>query len=306
MNLSEILIPLYLLISLGYLLNRLNFPSTDFWLGLEQMIYYILFPSLLFISLSKAQIDGQLLLDIVLIIALPTLLMTLTQWPVYRLSNTSPATFTSMFQGVLRQNTLIGLVIAPWIVPDNGLTIMAILILIMVPLNNLASVFVLNHYLKSEHIHKKKWWKGIISNPLILACTIGLLFNLLAVPVPTTLIDTAEFLGKSALPLALLAVGAGLKFNSVFSNKLAIVSTSIAKLIALPGLVWGICYSLDIDTDTAKIAIIFAALPTATSAYILAKQLGGDAEAMAQILTFQTLAAAVTMPVFLLIAQNYQ
>ena len=123
---------------------------------------------------------------------------------------------------------------------------------------------------------------------------------------PQPLIESADFLGRSALPFALLAIGAGLSFGSIFEKKLAIIFSSVSKLILFPLMCWGLCSILNVEADLAKIAIIFSAVPTAVSSYILAKQMGGDAEGMAQIITFQILLAAFTLPVFLLIAQQYQ
>jgi len=112
-------------------------------------------------------------------------------------------------------------------------------------------------------------------------------------------------LGRSALPFALLAVGAGLKFGSIFEKKLAISLSSFAKLLVTPLLSWGLCVAFNASPDLTKVAIIFSAMPTAISSFILAKQMGGDADTMAQIITVQTLLAALTIPVFLVIAQQY-
>ena len=305
MNLIEILIPLYLLISLGFIFKHYGFPTKDFWSGLERLIYYVLFPALLFVALLKAPINTTLLNDIVLVVLFPVLLLSSTQWLGFLSPSISSATFTSMYQGAVRVNTMIALVLAPWLAPVNGLAIMAIFILIMIPLNNVVSVIVLNHYGEVKQKNKGGWWKGIVYNPLILACIAGLAFNMVGVDLPKSLIDTADFLGKSALPLVLLSVGAGLTLGSIFKNKIAIILSSSVKLIILPVSIWGVCILLEVNAETAKMAIIFGALPTATSGYILAKQMGGNADAMAQIISFQTILAAFTLPIFLAIAQNF-
>jgi len=304
MNLLQILTPLYLLISLGFIFKHYHFPNDEFWSGLERLIYYVLFPSLLFVALLKAPINTTLLVDIVLVILLPTLFLSFTQWLGFFSPAILPTTFTSMYQGAVRNNTAIGLVLAPWISPEHGLTIMAVLILIMVPFNNIVSVMVLNHYGEVSVKNKGTWWKGVVYNPLIIACMAGLVLNLMGVILPRSLIDTADFLGKSALPLVLLAVGAGLKLGSAFQNKVAIALSSVVKLMLLPVLIWTACVLLEVSADTAKMAILLGALPTATSGYILAKQMGGDADVMAQIISFQTILAAFTLPIFIAITQS--
>lgn len=305
MNLIDILIPLYLLISLGYVLRKNQFPNIEFWPGIERMIYYILFPTLIFVALVKAEIDSALLLKVAVVTLIPSLISGSLQWLGLLSPNLSRATFSSMFQGALRNNTAISLVVADWLVPGRGLAIMAVIILIMIPMNNLGSIFILMRYGDKKKDISVSLWRGILSNPLIISCIIGLLFNLSNISLPRSLLETADFLGRSALPFALLAVGAGLKLGAIFNNKLAISLSTISKIIITPLLVWGLCVLLGIESDIAKIAIIFGAMPTAVSSYILARQLGGDADAMAQIITFQTFAAALTLPFFLIIAQSF-
>ena len=305
MNISQILIPLYLLISLGLIFKYYKFPNDAFWPSLERFIYYVLFPALLFVALVKAPVNGALLKDIILVILLPALLIGFTQWLGFLFPSISSPTFSSMYQGAVRNNTAVVLVIAPWVVPDKGIAIVAVVILILVPFNNIVSVLVLNHYGDNKKRQQVTWWKGLIKNPLIIACIAGILVNFSGIKLPLSLLDTADFLGKSALPLALLAVGSGLKLGSIFHNKIAIILSSVAKLLVLPILAWGACILFQIDTETAKIALLYSAVPTATSSFILARQMGGDAETMAQLITFQTLLAAFTLPIFLAIAQSY-
>lgn len=306
MNILDILIPLYLLITLGYFLKKYQFPNKEFWPGIERLTYFILFPALLFAALLKTQINLALIGQVLVVITIPTAISGLFQWLGFLSPNLEEATFSSMFQGAARNNTLISLVVAAWLVPSNGVAIMAITILIMVPFNNLSAIFVLMHYGDNNQTKvQTKRWLGIVKNPLIIACILGLSFSILEIKLATPLVNTADFLGRSALPFALLAVGAGLKFGSIFEKKLAIFLSTFAKLLLTPVLALSLCIAFDASADLAKIAIIFSAMPTAVSSFILAKQMGGDADTMAQIITVQTIIAAFTIPVFLLIAQQY-
>jgi len=244
MNVLDILIPLYLLITLGYILNKYQFPNQDFWPGIERMTYYVLFPTLIFVALLKAEIDLELVTNVFIVICIPAILSGLFQWLGFLSPSLSRATFSSMFQGAVRNNTMISLVIAVWIVPSNGLAIMAIILMIMVPFNNFSSIFILLRYgnsASSKDAPPTRFWIGILKNPLIIACILGLIFNTLEIKIAKPLVNTADFLGRSALPFALLAVGAGLKFGSILEKKLAIVLSSFAKLILTPLLSWSLC-----------------------------------------------------------------
>ena len=305
MNLLDILTPLYLLIGLGFLLNKYQFPNKDFWPGIERMSYFVLFPTLIFVALIKAEIDLSLIGIIVLVVLIPSSLSGLLQWLGLLSPKLSSPSFSSMFQGAVRNNTVVSLVIVAWLLPDTGLAIMSVIILVMVPMNNFLATFVLLRYGRPSTAVSASWWKGLVANPLIIACFLGLSFNILNIDLPRSFINTADFLGRSALPFALLAVGAGLKLDSAFKNKFMILFPSISKLLIVPLLSWALCVLFEVERDVAMSAIVFGSMPTAVSCYILAKQMGGDAEGMAQIITFQTLMAAFTLPLFLVLAQQF-
>jgi len=307
MNIIDILIPLYLLITLGFFLKKYQFPSNEFWPGMEKMIYFILFPILVFVAILKAPMEISLFAKLAILTLIPAVLSGLLQYAGFLSPSMSRATFSSMFQGAVRNNTTISLIIVAWLVPDTGLAMIAVIVLIMVPFNNVTSVLVLLHYGKEGNTQKSSTslWKGVLKNPLIIASASGLALNAFGLKLPDPLLNTAEFLGRSALPFGLLAVGAGLKFGSFFDNKLAIFLSSVGKLVITPAVTYGLCIMLSVEADIAKVVIIFSAMPTAISSYILAKQMGGDADGMAQIITFQIIAAAFTLPVILLITQNY-
>jgi len=304
MNLLDILTPLYLLISLGFLLKKYQFPSLEFWPGIEKMIYFILFPVLVFVAILKAPIDLSLIVKVIVITLIPALVSGLLQFVGLLSPSINRATVSSMYQGAVRNNTAISLVIVSWLLPDTGLAFMAVIILIMVPMNNLTSILVLLRYGNNTKEKPSSWWFDVIKNPLIIASAFGLIFNILKIELPLSLVNAADFLGRSALPFALLAVGAGLKFGSIFDNKLAISISSFGGLVVAPAISWGLCTIMGIEADLTKVVIIFSAMPTAVSSYILAKHMGGDADGMAQIITFQTVAAAFTLPIILFLLQG--
>jgi predicted permease len=305
MNPIEILSSLYLLIAIGALLKHCGFPNEEFWPGLERTTYFILFPALVTVSLARSEINAAMLGSLLLLVALPHLLIAAMQWLVFLFPSLRPATFTSVFQGAIRNNTTIGLVIATWLVPEQGIGIIAVILLIMIPITNLLCVGVLLHYGAGGSIGTRHLIGDLLRNPLILACIAGIALNLSPLSAPRLLLDTADFLGRSALPLALLAVGAGLRLNTFRGKILFILFATLSKLVVLPIIVYLVARQIGAAPNIAKITIIYAALPTATSSFILARLLGGDSDTMAQIITFQTLAAAITLPLFLALAQGF-
>lgn len=307
-SILDTLLPLYLLISLGYVFRHSNFLSLEFWDGVEKLVYYILFPALIFSNLARAEVDPALIRQILFAVAIPTFIVGAIQWLGFLDKRLSRETFSSMYQGAVRNNTTIGLVIAGLILPGQGVAVMALIMTIMVIINNISCVSVLTHYGDATQRftagQQKSMLRAVAGNPLIVASIAGLAFSFLSIRLPNPLHSTIYFLGQTGLPLALLAVGAGLKLKASAGKAMAIGISSFTKLAIMPALIYLFINLIEISLDDARIFVLYGALPTAMSSYVLASQLGGDKESMAQIITLQTLAAALTLPVVLLVIQK--
>lgn len=296
---SLTLIPLFLIILLGYVLNRLNFLEASFWPSLEKITYFVFFPALLVNKLSAAPLSGTDILPIALVLSATVCIMSLLLVLLRPILPISGAAFSSVFQGGVRFNSYLGLAIALILAPELGVVISAVALIAMVPLLNTLCVVVLAHYAS----HKPAHWRTIITalsrNPLVLGCIIGISLNLLAIPLPSTLQQTLSMLGSATLPLGLLAVGAALRFSAIRHAHVPLLLSAGVKLILFPLCVWTGCHLLAIAEEMRYLTVMFAALPTATSSYILARQMGGDYTLMANIITLQTLLAAVSLPLML-------
>lgn len=307
-SLIDTLLPLYLLISLGYIFRQRGFPAYDFWEGVEKLVYFVLFPALIFSNLARAEINPQLISQILIGVAIPTFIVGATQWLGFLNPRISRKTFTSMYQGAVRNNTTIGLVIAGITMPGHGVAVMALIMTIMVIINNITCVTVLTHYgdanQRDAATQNKSMLRNLIGNPLIIASVLGLAFNFLPLSLPDALHSAIYFLGQTGLPLALLVVGAGLNLTTILGKTFALGISSVAKLALMPLLIYHITNYLKLAPEDTAILVLYGALPTAMSSYVLSSQLGGDKEIMAQIITLQTLLAAATLPMVLLAIQK--
>ena len=307
-SLLDTLLPLYLLISLGYIFRHRGFPAYDFWEGVEKLVYFVLFPALIFSNLARAEINPQLISQILIGVAIPTLIVGATQWLGFLNPRISRRTFSSMYQGAVRNNTTIGLVIAGIIMPGHGVAVMALIMTIMVIINNITCVTVLTHYgdasQRDTATQNKSMLRNIAGKPLNIASVLGLAFNFLPISLPDSLHSAIYFLGQTGLPLALLAVGAGLNLTTFMGKTFALSTSTIAKLALMPALIYLFASYLALAPEDTAILVLYGGLPTAMSSYVLSSQLGGDKETMAQIITLQTLLAALTLPMVLLAIQK--
>lgn len=291
--------PLFLLILLGAVLGYWRWPSDTFWPHMERLIYFVLFPAMLVETLATADVSqvpvGRLALVLLGAMALFGLLL----WRLRGWLQLTPAAFTSVFQGAVRFNTYVGVAGAAALHGSLGATTAAVAVALMVPVVNVMCVasFVAAGTLGGASVGKSAM--ALIKNPLILACLAGIGLNLSGVGLPGWSQDTVALLGRAALPLGLVAVGVALRPAALLRLDRGVLATNSVKLLLMPALVLALTWILQLDPVSRDVALLFAALPTATSAYILARQLGGDAELMAAIITGQTLLAMLTLPFWL-------
>ena len=270
------------------------------WHGLERLTYYVLFPTLLIQTLVKADLSsvpvagvgGALLLSALVMSLLCLALRTLFS----RLAVDGPA-FTSIFQGATRWQTYVALAVSSNLFGQTGLALASVAIVALIPLINVFSVWVLAQYASPEKPSVRTVVMTVVQNPLIWACAIGIAVNLAHLPLPKIWHDVADALGRSSLGIGLLVTGAGLQLQGLFRPSFAASVAVFLKLVLMPVLAIALALWFGISGSSLVIVAVCAAVPTSSSAYVMARQMGGDAPLLAQIITLQTIFAAITMPI---------
>jgi malonate transporter len=204
--------------------------------------------------------------------------------------------FTSVFQGSIRHNTFAGLAACAALYGPPGVALAAAAIAVLILIVNLLSVGVLSHFSPGSSHGLRRMLVSVLLNPLILACAAGIFLNMTETGLRYGSDALLEALGRAALPLGLLSVGAGL---GGFLGRAVVLPLAVSagnKLLLLPLVVLLLCRVTQAGAMETAVAVLFAALPAPASAYVLAGQFGGDARLMAALITGQTLLAAVTLP----------
>lgn len=299
---STALAPIMAIICLGYGLKRAGFLAEEIWFGIEKLTYFILFPALLIRTLGNQSLSGTPWLPI-LLVATGTLLASAAVLILFHKlqSSVGNAAFTSIFQGGVRFNTYIALAVAQGLFGSEGLAMSSIAAGFMIVLINLLCISVFIIWGKAEFKGVKPFIRELLSNPLIIGCTIGWFLSLSGFGVPGITEDILEIIGRAALPFGLLAVGAALKPEVIRGHAKAIAVSSIVQFGLKPLTAALLIFNTGVTGVAAGALVVVFMVPTAPSAYILARQLGGDTAAMASIITFQTLLAFLAMPLIALI-----
>ena len=296
------LAPVFALVLLGFITLRAGWLGEDFWRGAERLTYFCLFPALLLGTVADADLAGlelwPMFLTLVLSVLAVAFALMLSRRVLSRLLGLDSPSFTSVFQGSIRPNTYVALAAAGGLFGEAGLTLAAIGVAAVVPLVNVLSVVVLARHGQLARGNLGTLLTRVIGNPIIIGVVAGALLNPLG-GLPGVLSDFVDIVGRAALPLGLLAVGAGLAPSAVRSAAGTLIFGAAVKLGVLPAAAMALAGVFGLGGTAIPVVLLFTAVPTSASSYVLARQMGGNHELLAGAITCQTVVAFATLPLWL-------
>ncbi len=293
-----LILPDFALILLGFVLFHRFGYERGFWVGMERLVYYVLFPALLFNSIVAAKYsfvaDGGLLLAAVgaFLIAVA---LGFAAGPLLR---PPPALFASCVQTAFRYNSYLGLALAQSLSGGRGVAQIALVFAVCIPLANVFAVFALARHQQTGLLRE------LARNPLIIGTVSGITANLLGLQLPQPVVHALSRLGQASLALGLICVGAALSLAGGATHRALLGYFSAIKMLLFPAAALTIATLLGLPREQAMIAVVFAALPTATSAYVLATRMGFDGAPVSFLITAQTLVAMLTLPAWLALTSH--
>jgi len=291
----QAILPIFFLILLGVAMRRWFGLHEDFWPQLDRLIYYVFFPALLFNSLAHFKIDLSAATPMLLVAALYMGAGIVLGYLAKFLFRAPDRVFAATFQASFRFNSYVGLAVAGGLHGQEGLAAIGLLMGFMVPVANVASVLMLARHSESH------WLKEILLNPLIIATGGGITFSLLGLSLPVLFNTTLGLLAQASLPMGLIAVGAGLRVQGLNSRRGTLWYGVLVKLLLLPAIAWGLASVFGLEGVYLHIAVLMAALPVSTVAYVMARRMGGDGDTIAAQVMLSTLLAVLTLPLWLLL-----
>jgi predicted permease len=292
-NAALLILPNFVLILVGLALARRFDYGRDFWQGLEKLVYYVLFPALLFRALATAKLafaQTGWLVAAACAFTIAGFLLSLLARPLFGLDRQLHATGS---QCGYRFNTYIGLAIAGSLFGTPGVALAALLLGVMIPLANLGAVAVL-----AAH-SERGFLAELAQHPLVVSSLAGFAWNLAGLPLPGFADQTLALLGQTALPAGLLSVGAAMRLERGQGPLGAHLWWLAVKLAVVPAIAWALAGMIGARGIEAQTLILCAALPTATNAYILAVRMTGDGRAVAAQVTAGTVLSMATIPLWM-------
>ncbi len=289
------LVPVVLLIAIAALLHRTDFLPDAAWRGMERSTYYVFFPAFLFQSLAQANFRGFHIWPLAAALLSAVAVMATILALIRRVIRLDGQTYSTAYLGAIRWNSFVAIVLLKQLYGATGITLAAVAFAAIIPVVNTLSVYVLSRHAGTDG-RLSIALKAMARNPLILACLAGALWQLGGLPVPSVVGTTLTLLGRTALVLGLFTVGAALNFKHLRTNPSLLLLVGTLKLLVMPVLMATFCTLYNVQGPARTVAVVAGAVPTATNAYILTRQLGGDSALMANLISVMTVAALVTLP----------
>ncbi|MDR3454339.1 MAG: AEC family transporter [Rhodoferax sp.] len=294
MNYPELLFPDFSLILCGYLVCRYTALNRTVWEPVESLVYYLMFPVLLFQSIIKSPLDfgaaSNLMAAGLLLMASGIALAYALPWLPWMGRHMQARDHAASAQVAFRFNSFIGLALAGKLAGPEGLLLVSVLIGISVPLSNIGAVWPMARHANLGLARE------LVRNPLILATASGLAANLLGLHIPVWLEPAVTRIGGASLPLGLMAAGAGMQLGHLSRAKTLAVAVLSIRHLVLPLAAFGLSRLFRLEPKQATVLLMFSALPTASSCYVLAARMGYNAAYVAGLVTLSTVLGILSLP----------
>ncbi len=290
---AQLLLPDFTLIVCGYLICRFTALNRTVWEQVDSLVFYFLFPVLLFHSIVRSPLDlgaasGMIAAALCMVAVSIALTYSIGYW-----RGVVRADFASTAQIAFRFNSFIALALADRLAGREGLLLIAVIIGVCVPLCNIGAIWPM------AQDSGKGFVKSLVRNPLVLATASGLLANVLGFSFPVWAEPTVTRIGQASLALGLMAAGAGMQLSKMFdtpSKRIVGPSVLVMRHLVMPLLAWAMIKLFALNDTQATMLLVFSALPTASSCYVLAARMGYDASFVAVLVTLSTALGALSLP----------
>ena len=292
--------PFLILLGIGFVAVRLKLTDRPFMDRLNALNYKVFFPFLMFNNVYSAKPENMPSVKLMVTGALSvTLLVILLVLVVPRIVKENPRRGV-VIQGIFRSNFIIyGIPLTTYVFGAEKSSICGMMIMIMVSLFNVAAVIVLEMFREGGRIRPEKLLLGIVKNPLLQGCVVGLAFYLLQIRLPSFISTPVSSLANLATTLALIVLGANLKFDELKKNRQTISVVLVIRLILLPAVMVTFAYYIGLRGVELFLILMIFGTPVATSSYPMAQNMGGDGQLAGQLVFVSTVASLATIFLFI-------
>ncbi|MBC2710715.1 MAG: AEC family transporter [Desulfosarcina sp.] len=296
------IIPIFSLVILGTVARSRGFLPPAFLGPANRLVYYLAIPAMIFRAIANASLTRQFNPTVVWLTLLALIVLFFICWVSSRLLRVAAPIRGAFIQCSFHGNLgYIGLAVAFYHLGADGLARASILAAFVMILQNFLAVVVLQSHRKgdAEGGRLSAVAGKIVANPVIVSAICGILFSIADIPMPLVMDRSLQILSGLALPMALLIIGGSLSLKLIKARFAAVLGTCLLKLLILPALGIVLFRMTDQVPEDYLPAMILLASPTATIAYVMAREMGADSDFAVAAISATTLMSAATFSFWL-------
>lgn len=291
----ESIMPLFILMALGYIIREIKLADKSNFDVMNKLVFTIFLPTLLFYNIYKTGDIRTFDLKLAAMLAGGTFLVFVIGYFAVLFITKDNAKRGVMLQGFFRSNyAILGVPLVEYICRGNSTGLASLMVAIVVPVFNVLAVISLETF-RGGKVSFKELIKGIITNPLIIASLLGVLFMLCNITLPTVIEKAVSDISKIASPLAIIILGASFSFSSIKGYVRDITIVVLTRLIIVPLLAVVAAVLLGFTGEALACLLIAFGAPVAVSSYSMSQQMGGDETLSAQVVVISSALCLVTL-----------
>jgi predicted permease len=297
MDILATIVPIFAVVLIGWWVHSRGLLPGEFFGPANRLVFYVAIPAMVFSAIAKASLRTQFNLTVLSVTLGCILLVGALTWGLAQVTGMARSRRGAFIQNSFHGNQgYIGLAVAFYYLGAEGFARASIITGFMMILNNALAVLVFQAYSEGAPPGGRRagTFRKVLGHPIILSALAGILFSLGGIKIPIMLDRSLSILSGMALPMALLIIGGSLTFDLLRSSWMPILASAGIKLLLMPGLALAGFHLLGIGHDDFIPALILLATPTATVAYVMAREMRGDAEFAVGTISTSTLLSSVT------------
>ncbi len=296
---AESVLPIFLLMALGYTLKRLNFAKKEHFDAMNKLVFRVFLPTLLFYNIYKTDIDGVFDSKLIIFTVLGVLCVFALSWLTVILISKENSIRGVMLQGFFRSNyAILGLPIVGYVCGNTAGGLSSVMVAVIVPLFNILAVLALEVF-RDGRIYPQKLVKGVVTNPLVIGCVLGGVFLFSGLRLPSFVESAVSSAASVASPLAMVVLGAGFSFSDLGGRAKELIITVSARLVLIPAVMVTAAALLGFRGEALACILVAFGSPVAVSSFSMAVQMGGDEKLAAQIVVISSAACIATLFCFI-------
>jgi malonate transporter and related proteins len=297
------ILPIFLLIMAGFAMRQLRLMDDAGWRGIDQLSFYVLYPVLLFVTITKADFNGMAIGGTLGVLTFGWIIVGAIIWAaapfLIKRGLVAHSQYSSVFQSTIRWNGFVALAVSDRLLGPQSSAIIALVMAGLVLPVNVVAIYVVTKYAAGPAANLLTVAKRMAANPIVLACVASLLWKATGLELYEPLLTALTLTSSGALAIGLFGIGAGLTVKALSTIDTAHVLPVLLKLLVLPAIAFASVLITGQGAAFLSAIVLCAAVPTAMNGYVVARQLGGDAPLYAAIVTTQTLLSFLTIPLWL-------